>query len=336
VLDQVASEHPDFVLVAGDLVNGHWYEDSDHRAIFGPCTDVETKRVSVQNAGAFYYGRWRQRFDERGLVFHAAAGDHDIGDNPWPVDDDKAYLLPTYRSVYASYITKSQGASRYASRPVGTPYEDTAYAFKYRNLLVVTVDVFHQVDPSTPFGSQGTVELEVEGEQLAWLQRVLGQARQDSSIDHVIVQGHVPVLWPVRGQSSSMMSLAKGAGSPFWQALKDYGVTLYLAGEVHDMTASADGGVDQIVHGGIMGYAPNTNYLLITVDGPRLELTLKRLDLTNDPSPGQLWQMNDNRPNAKYEVDARGFQVVGTLSIDQSSGQKVYANRTGRFEPYVP
>ena len=336
VLDQIAGEKPDFVLVAGDLVNGHWYEDSDNRAIFGPCTDVDSKRVSVQNAGDFYYARWRQRFDERGLTFHAAVGDHDIGDNPWPAGDDKSYLLPTYRSVYASHITKSQGVARYDNRPTGTPYADTAYAFKYRNVMVVTVDVFHQADPTTELSDQGTVALEVEGDQLAWLQRVLGQARADSSVDHVIVQGHLPVLWPVRGQSSSMMSMANHEASPFWQALKDYGVTLYLAGEVHDMTAAADGGVDQIVHGGIMGYAPNTNYLLIKVDGKRLDLTLKRLDLDNDSSQGQLWQMNYNRPNAKYEVDPKGYQIVGTLTIDKSSGQRLYSNRTGYFEPYVP
>jgi 3',5'-cyclic AMP phosphodiesterase CpdA len=336
VLDQVADEKPDFVLVAGDLVNGHWYDDADHRAIFGPCTDVETKRASVQKAGDFYYARWRQRMDERGLVFHAAVGDHDIGDNPWPAGDDRSSLLPTYRSVYASYITRSQGVSRYDNRPTGTPYADTAYAFQHRNVLVVTVDVFHQSDPSTQLSSEGTVEMVVEGDQLDWLKRVLAHARADSTVDHVIVQGHLPVLWPVRGQSSSMMHMAGGAASPFWQALKDYGVTLYLAGEVHDMTAAADGGVDQIVHGGIMGYAPNTNYLLINVDGKRLDLTLKRLNLGNDPSQGQLWQMNYNRPNAKYEVDPAGYQVVGTLTIDTSSGHKVYANRTGYFEPYVP
>ena len=133
-----------------------------------------------------------------------------------------------------------------------------------------------------------------------------------------------------------MMSMANHEASPFWQALKDYGVTLYLAGEVHDMTAAADGGVDQVVHGGIMGYAPNTNYLLIEVDGKRLDLTLKRLALNNDSSQGQLWQMNYNRPNAKYEVDPAGYQIVGTLTIDKSSGQKLYSNRTGYFEPYVP
>ena len=85
-----------------------------------------------------------------------------------------------------------------------------------------------------------------------------------------------------------------------------------------------------------MGYAPNTNYLLISVDGKRLDLTLKRLGLNNDSSQGQLWQMNYNRPSAKYEVDPKGFEVVGTLTIDKSSGQKLYSNRTGNFEPYVP
>jgi len=62
-----------------------------------------------------------------------------------------------------------------------------------------------------------------------------------------------------------------------------------------------------------MGYAPNTNYLLISVDGKRLDLTLKRLGLNNDSSQGQLWQMNYNRPSAKYEVDPKGFEVVGSV-----------------------
>ncbi len=336
VLDAVAGEHPEFVLVAGDLVNGHWYDDGDNRAIFGRCTDVETRRASVEKAGDLYYARWRQRFDERRLVFHAAVGDHDVGDNPWGVDEDKSYLLGTYRSVYASHVTQSQGISRYGNRPLGTPYADTAYAFKYRNVLLVTVDVFHQRDPSTELSSEGTVAFEIEGGQLDWLKQVLAQGRGDSSVAHIIVQGHVPVLGPVRAQSSSRLMLAGGPASPFWQALKDYGVTLYLAGEVHDMTAAADGGVDQIVHGGIMGYAPNTNYLVIKVDGKRLDLTLKRLDLVNDSTEGQLWQMNYNRPNAKYEVGAAGFQVAGTLAIDTSSGPKAYSNRTGAFEPYVP
>src|SRR4051812_40679286 len=30
ILSQLASHHPAFALVAGDLVNGHWYADADH------------------------------------------------------------------------------------------------------------------------------------------------------------------------------------------------------------------------------------------------------------------------------------------------------------------
>lgn len=336
VLDAMAAEKPDFVAVAGDLVNGHWYDDNENRAIFGPCKDVATDAVSVENAGDLYYGRWRRRFDERGLTFHAAPGDHDIGDNPWSPGSDKSHLIPIYRSAYAKHITKAGGASRYDNRPVGTPYADTAYAFQHHNVMFVTVDVFHQADPDTQLSGEGSVQFEVEGDQLKWLKTVLERARADSSVDHIIVQGHVPVLGPVRGQNSSMLKLAGGSASPFWQALKDYGVTLYLAGEVHDMTATADGGVDQIAHGGIMGYAPNTNYLVIKVTGRQLDLTLKRLNLENDSSQGQLWQMASNRPNAKYEVDPAGYQTVGTLTIDTASGDKVYSNRSGYFEPYAP
>lgn len=59
------------------------------------------------------------------------------------------------------------------------------------------------------------------------------------------------------------------------------------------------------------------------------------MNLDDDSSSGQLWQMAINRPNAKYEVDPAGYQIVGTFTIDTSSGQKLHANRTGYFEPYV-
>jgi hypothetical protein len=55
VLDQVASENPDAVLVAGDEVNGHWGVDYDKTGIFGPVDTYEQKLQALRNAGALYY-----------------------------------------------------------------------------------------------------------------------------------------------------------------------------------------------------------------------------------------------------------------------------------------
>jgi 3',5'-cyclic AMP phosphodiesterase CpdA len=84
VLNQVASENPDAVLVAGDEVMGHWGEDTSHTGIFGPVNTYQHQKQVLRNAGRFYYGQWKDRFAQRGIKVYPAVGDHDIGDNPWP------------------------------------------------------------------------------------------------------------------------------------------------------------------------------------------------------------------------------------------------------------
>lgn len=336
IMNALEGEHPEFVLVAGDLVNGHWYMDASNVQVFGPVDTLAHKVQAVQLGAATYYPIWKARFAARGLPFYPAVGDHDIGDNPWAANTDKAYLVQTYREAFAKQFTlDGSGNPIYAMRPVGTPYEHTAYAVRLKNILLVTVDVFHQEDPTVTLASgQGSVRPEVVGDQLAWLDSVLTSAEADPEIDHIIVQGHVPVLTPVRKQNSSGMTMYRGADSDFWNVLVAHHVDLYFGGEVHDMSTKNSGGVEQVVHGGITGYAPNINYLVGKVYEDRIELELKRADLeypANDTS--RLWQAGSNRPRAQYSISPAGFQPVGTLTIDKSSGETVYQNRTGFFIP---
>ncbi|NVB78092.1 MAG: hypothetical protein HOV81_06830 [Kofleriaceae bacterium] len=336
VLTSLAGEHPDFALVAGDLVNGHWYLDASGVQVFGPVDTLQHKTEAVQRGAATYYPIWKQRFASHGLTVYPAVGDHDLGDNDWAANTDKASLVPVYRDAFAKQFTlDGSGNPIYASRPVGTPYEHTAYAVRLKNILLVTVDVFHQENPTVTLqGGQGSVRCEVVGDQLAWLDSVLTAAEADPQIDHIIVQGHVPVLTPVRKQNSSGMTMYLGADSEFWRMLVAHHVDLYFGGEVHDMSTNNSGGVEQVVHGGIMGYAPNVNYLVGKVYEDRIELELKRADLeypANDTT--KLWQAGSNRPRAQYAVAAAGFQSAGTLTIDKSSGETVYQNRTGFFIP---
>jgi hypothetical protein len=336
VIDAMAAEQPDFVLVAGDLVNGHWYQDASGLQVFGPVSNLQQKTAAVIAASNVYYPQWKQRWAARGLPVFVAVGDHDVGDNNWSAGSDKSYLVPTYKQQWAKYFTlDTNGNPIYANRPVGTAFENTAYAVRHKNVLLVTVDVFRQDDPAVTIDSKtGSVRNDVVGDQLAWLDSVLAAAAQDPQIDHVIVQGHVPVLVPVRQQSSSGLTMPGSGESAFWQTLSARKVDVYIAGEVHAMSAANYAGVEQVVHGGIMGYAPNVSYLVGKVYPDRIELELKSADLiypTDDLT--RLWQAGSNRPRSQYSISTAGFTSAGTLVIDKSGTTTQYLNRTGYFIP---
>jgi 3',5'-cyclic AMP phosphodiesterase CpdA len=336
VLDAIAAEHPDFVMVAGDLVNGHWYADASGVGVFGPVGTLEQKAAAIDAAANVYYTQWKQRFEQRGLTVYPAVGDHDVGDNNWPEGSDKAKLVPTFKQAFARHFTRNaNGDYIYPLRPTGTPFEGTAYAVRHKNVLIVTVDEFRQDDPMTRIDAKtGSVRNDVVGPQLAWLADVLANAKADPAIDHVIVQGHVPVLTPVRQQNSSGLTMPGGASSEFWQTLVAHDVDLYFAGEVHDMSAANHGGVEQVVHGGILGYAPSASFLVGHVYRDRIELELKRAVLvypSDDTS--RLWQAGTNRPRAQYAIGPDGFVSAGTLVLDKRGADTQYLERSGYFLP---
>jgi hypothetical protein len=89
-------------------------------------------------------------------------------------------------------------------------------------------------------GELQTITGTVEGAHLRWLETVLKAARTDDSIKYIFVQGHLPVLHPVRARHSSIMYFDGGAESPFWQLLRKYKVDVYFSGEVHSDTLIKD------------------------------------------------------------------------------------------------
>jgi hypothetical protein len=336
VLDAMAAEQPDFAMVAGDLVNGHWYQDASNLQVFGPVGTLQEKTAAVITAANVYYPQWKQRFAAHGMPVFTALGDHDVGDNNWPANQDKSFLVATYKQEWAKQFTlDGSGNPIFATRPVGTAFEHTAYAHRHKNVLIVTVDVFRQDDPTMTIDSKtGSVRNDVTGAQLAWLDSVLATAAQDPQIDHVIVQGHVPVLLPVRTQNSSGLTMPDSGDSDFWQTLSQRKADLYIAGEVHAMSAANYAGVEQVVHGGIMGYAPTVSYLVGRVYPDRIELELKSAQLVYPPEDTtRLWQAGSNRPRAQFSIHPDGFTSAGTLVIDKSTGETQYLNRTGYFIP---
>ena len=146
-----------------------------------------------------------------------------------------------------------------SSRPLGTVFENTSFAYKHKNALFVTVDAFEQID--SPFidrsdgvGGEGVVTCTVRGDHLRWFENVLKEARKDDTIKHIFVQAHLPIVQPVRKVRCSGQFIDYGEDSEFWRFMNTYGVDVYFAGEVHANTAtkSNDSNLVQIVSRGNM------------------------------------------------------------------------------------
>jgi len=296
-LSQVEAENPDFVLIAGDLVNGHWWD--------GP--------AQIENLGNAYYGGWVRRMRDHGLRFFTAIGDHELGDDPWP--PEKTALKPHLEQAYATNTNMP------ANGPPG--FEGLAYYVAHKNLLLVTVETFETHD--------GEVRMTVSGDQLAWTEWVL---RNHPGAEFVIVQGHVPILPGCASRSSSRLMLEDGRESALWRVMAECGVDAYFAGEHHAITASEADGVWQVVHGASWGRVPTVNYLLGTVEPGRMTFELKRIPL--ELEGGSIWNINKERGPREIvrvsdETKRRGFERVGRLVIEGPRGAKRVAERTGCF-----
>jgi hypothetical protein len=321
ILDEVEAEKPAAVLVAGDLVDGHWGMDvAPATGIFGPVGTRAEQLAAVTNAGDLYYTAWAKRFTERGLRTLPAVGDHEIGDNPWPSGSFKLAAVPTFKNAWADAFTRTAtGGHRYRARPVGTAAEDTAYAVRIANTLIVTVDVFR-------LGKDG-VDVTVADGQLRWLDRLLSRARRNG-VQNIIVQGHTPVLGPVRSRHSSDLMMDGGDDSEFWRLLDRHDVDLYLAGEMHDMTTLTQDGVVQVVHGALATWG-QANYLVGRVFADRIELTLKEFQGERTDAH-KLWN-TDRKGPAKGIRFLPGPATVGSLVIDKSGTETLLRERTGRL-----
>ena len=349
-LDAIAAEKPDFVAVVGDLVMARWFQDAYFDGVFqqkfadkaqrDANSTVAIERDRVVNATDFYYGAWKQRFTDRGLVQYSAVGDHELGDDPSWADSFGKQTISTYRDQFSTHFvdgiqsgTALAANSTFVSSPTAGQHAGTAYAVRHDNTLLVTVDVFKR-DTAT-----NAVSVTVADEQLAWLEQTLDAANADPSIDHVIVQGHTPVLGPVADRVSSSLMLEGGADSEFWKLLRDKGVTTYLNGEVHAVTVLQDQqapGLTQIAHGGILGFeqADSISYMVGTVDGATITLDMKQLGVA--VSGGQFYQPGNPTTRIKDNVNfVGGPQSIGSVVIDTSGRFTRYRNASGVFAGLV-
>ncbi len=293
--------NPELLLIDGDLAAGPWVGQKwvDQYAPGG------TQQDAIINVCKVAYGNLKQRFAENGLNHMLVAiGDHEIGeDSNWKPGNEVSHLLPVYRDAFQRIWNRDEkGDFKYAepigsasSRPLGTPWENTSFAYKHKNVLFITIDIYNQPDPDQPVGYlQRSINGDMPKAHLQWFENVLKEARKDPQIKHLIVQAHSPILAPVRGQQTSMLYIEELENSSFWKAMEKYKVDLYFAGEVHAPSAQRLNGKFpvQVVHGGYAG----KNYLAVEVSDHKLILKLR-------------------------ETGRNGFSEIGEMVIDKTSGK---------------
>jgi len=300
-LDQVEAEQPEFVLVAGDLVNAHWWD--------GP--------RCIEQMGALYYGAWKRRMREHNLTYYVAIGDHELGDDPWPAK--KVQLVPHFERVFVEQLNMPQNGP--------DDRKGLAYYVRHNNVLVITVETFEQHD--------GRIVPTVSGSQLDWFKRVTRDHKD--KVDFIVVQGHVPVFGPVKSRSSSRIMLKNGRDNPFWQAMKDAGVDVYLCGEHHDVTIGKSDGIWQIVHGSSWGrkVVSTMDYLVLRASPKRLHLEMKSFPM--HAKGDHMWNLHkSNGPREIVEipddVKQSGPKTTGSMTIDKSGGEKAFTEQSGLFE----
>lgn len=299
-LNQVKSENPDFVLIAGDLVNGHWWD--------GP--------KCIEQMAALYYPGWIRRMQKHGLNYYVAVGDHELGDDPWP--KEKLELVPHFEQVFARHLRMPDNGPQNK--------KGLAYYVLHKNILLITVETFELQD--------GKLHMNVLGEQLEWLKNVLAEHK---NVKHIIVQGHVPIFGHPESRSSSELMLEGAKTSQFWQTMKEAGVDLYLCGEFHAVTAAESDGIWQIVHGSSWGreIVNTQDYLVCTVFPDSLHLEMKSLPL--QAKGDYMWNLHkDKGPREIVEIPQharqQGPKTTGTLLIQKSESGKKYLGRTGVFQ----
>lgn len=299
-LGQLKAEDPVFVAVAGDLINGHWWE--------GP--------ECIEHMAAHMYEGWIRRMRAHDLRYYTAIGDHELGDDPWP--EDKLALVPHFEQAFVRHLNMPDNGP--ADR------KGLAYYVRHKNLLLVTVETFEE--------RGGELHTSVSGPQLDWFKRVLAE---NADAAHIVVQGHVPIYGPVASRSSSRLMLEGGRDTAFYEAMKQGGVDLYLCGEHHAVTVSESDGIWQIVHGSSWGrQAVDTqDYLVCHVYGNRLEVQMKSFPM--EAKGDHMWNLHKkNGPRESVEISAEtkrnGPQVTGRVTIDKSGPSKRFTERSGIFE----
>ncbi len=241
-LDSIANFNPDLVLVPGDLVMAHWWWNGEN----------------VRKKSDEYYSKWKNRFNKRGLQYYTAVGDHELGDLPtvnWLL---QSYLVPDFKTAYRKHFDYQDNGAK--------DLKDLTYYWLNKNALFITTYTFHY--------NGWFVTNKISETQLNWLQNTLRKYK--NKVDHIIVQGHLPVLPVDGGYRSSYLTVKGGRNSRFWKIMSDNGVDYYIAGEFHTTSIKRKNGITQVVTGGMVG-EQDIDYAVFSINNG-IELKIKTVE----------------------------------------------------------
>jgi hypothetical protein len=279
---------PDFTLVAGDIMDARWYEPQ-----------------LVKEKTEEYWGGYVKRFNDRDMTVYVAPGDHEYG-------DDRGLTMGDISRQFGEQFEKIMGM------PKNGPEGHIGRAFWVREggLLVITLDTFEDA------GKRFTYT--VGDKQLAWMEQVL---KDNQDAEFVIVQGHLPIVGPVKSKNSSASMMKGGTNNKLWKLMVNYGVDAYLCGEHHRITVHYHQGIWQIVHGALWGTQTDVNYMRgAYTPGKNNEkgtLTLELMEFDVEYSGGYIGDhphrpaKNKPRENVAISAAAKkdGPRVTGTLKL---------------------
>jgi hypothetical protein len=297
-------EGPAFSLNAGDIMDARWWD-----------TPKQVREKTNE-----YWGGFKKRFEDKNIKLYIAPGDHEYGDDQGLT---KRKLTPVYGEQFSRIFNMPRNGPEHK--------KGRAYAFVKENLAVISVDTFEHVGKR--------MRMQVTGKQLAWVEQ---QLKKHQDKDFIIVQGHVPVIGPVRSKSSSANMLRGRGKSEFWKLMVEYGVDVYLCGEHHRITAKKRDGIWQVVHGALWGTHTDPNYLRGSVWDDKLQLDLFRLQV--EYSGGHLpdqhpHRSHTNTPHAKVRISDKtrrhGPEHAGTLVIEKGADGNNTTKAMGDFARYL-
>jgi len=176
----------------------------------------------------------------------------------------------------------------------------------------------------------GEVRMTVDKAQLRWLRGVLWRAKR-ADVPWVMVQGHTPIVGPVRVRNSSGLRYEDGPRSALWRTMVRGRVDVYLCGEVHDQTVGVRDGIVQVAHGSLF-YRGEASYVFGQATARRLVLENHqfrgRMDFTD-----RLW--TTSQLGAPGGIDYPDASVVtGTLSARRTrDGGTKLDDTAGIFAP---
>jgi hypothetical protein len=291
IAGDIVKEKVDFVLVAGDLVNG-WF----------------------RNGGLGYamqYGNWKAAMSpvyRAGIKIYAVRGNHDSGPERLALPPLPAHLEPPPGSaalLKEAFLKHCSGAHVPGNGPAGEV--GLTYSFTHKNAFVVGLDQFddHQHEVN-----------------LLWLKVQLSANRKP----HVFVFGHEPAF---RLRHRDCLAFYPEKRDAFWDAIGEAGGRLYFCGHDHlyNRAVISDGkgnAIRQIVAGTgggrlvswpgtyaegdrVKGEYTNSDhhgYVLVTVDRAKVTVSWKAL-------------VHDNGTQMFHVLDSFSYGLSASSGMEQ-------------------